>query len=201
MQTSRIVPASTRMIRTLGAQTVDADTHLAFCRALIMTYTAGWVLFINPSFSPRSPWRTRGFPWRTRGFSCFIGNCAKLAARDPFDCVCRCHSERTFVTEGHERESKIFHRDPERHFVPFDPRYTRISTSSGWHGGKSAAGGISGRLRSGWQRGVWFTTLSCRRKLRKMTLQWNTKGMQPFSTLYVEEFVPFSFLEKFFCFL
>ena len=47
MQTSRIFPASTRRIRTLGAQTSDADTHLAFCRALIMTYTAGWVLFIE----------------------------------------------------------------------------------------------------------------------------------------------------------
>ena len=33
--------------------------------------------------------------------------------------------------KGKKRESNFFHRDPERHFVPFDPRYTRISTSSG----------------------------------------------------------------------
>ena len=40
------VPVYHERCRTLGAQTAGAGTTLAFCRALIMTYTAGWVIFL-----------------------------------------------------------------------------------------------------------------------------------------------------------
>ena len=70
----------------------------------------------------------------------------------------RNHPCRVILSE--RSESNFFHRDPEWHFVPFDPRFARISTTlrmTRWKKRKAAAVAES---RQGKEKGSHFDYLS-----------------------------------------
>ena len=72
--------------------------------------------------------------------------------------LARNHPCRVILSE--RSESNFFHRDPEWHFVPFDPRFARISTTlrmTRWKKRKAAAVAES---RQGKEKGSHFDYLS-----------------------------------------